>query len=131
MTEPIEYFTADPHISKIISDRSERYGGENQLRKYFFVPIVIRLVDEDSARINAGDKSYDTKEELRASITKWDVGDFAVENLTNAIWSCRDELAVLFLIDAGDCEAHVATYKNGTMSELVYSVSVNNFSDME
>ena len=133
--DAFEYFSKDSTIISAIYDRWEKYGKNVRMKKYFLIPITIRAIG-DSARLVVGDKSYDTEEELFTFIKSWEVGVFAADNLSQAIWSCRDQLTTMFLIELdGDYSAHVATFPaaiEGTIAgELVYEVSVDKFDDME
>ena len=131
--DAFESFSKDSTIISAIYDRWEKYGKNDRMKKYFLIPVTVRVMD-GSAKLAVGDKSYDTEEELFAFVKSWEVGVFAADNLSQAIWSYRDQLTTMFLIELdGDYSAHVATFpaEGKITGELVYEVSIDKFDDME
>lgn len=105
-TSILDTIFEDDIVMNGIYDRYEKYKTEES---YFFVPIVVRHVD-NKLIVNVGDKSYKTITELENNMKLWFSDEGDVDIFKYYLWESRNENIVIMIL------IETEYYKIGTVA---------------
>jgi len=107
-------------VKDAIQDRYQRYKTDD---KYFYVPGSIHFLGNGSAKIDIGDKSFKTRDELQIAVKAWSEGKIAnIEPFIEIVWNNREKnINVLMLIETDEyCFGSVAVVSPKTIYDIIY-----------